>query len=205
MDADYSVELGPTAPALEIPWRDPEGRLQYVELRNDPRSLDRNVARIPEARQFPALGRYLIAVNSTGSDWQTAKCDAWLDETVAAENLYNLGFEQSCYVDMVLAGRATALRCNLEAHQRLARELAQSLETNAALEATAEIVVRCCYFHRGNAEESDAGYCMTLFLSAYGSSPAEAAECWERAMDFAAECVLRLRTHEGCTKSQELS
>ncbi len=210
MDADYSVELGPTAPALELPWQDPEGRLHYVELRSNPGSLAHNlalinVARIPEARQFPALGRFLIAVNSPGSDWQSAKCDVWPDETDVAENLYNRGFEQSCYVDIVLAGRAAALRCSLETHQRLARELAQSLEANVALEATADIVVRRCYFHHGNAEESDAGYCMTLFLSAYGSSPAEAAECWERAMDFAAGCVLQLRSHEGCAKARELS
>jgi hypothetical protein len=225
MDADYSIELGPSAPALEIPWQDPEGRLHYVELRGDPTSLDpdvadhriadRNVAaqnvalinliHIPEARQFPALGRFLIEVNSPKSDWQTVKCDVWPDETEAAENLYSRGFEQSCYVDIVLAGHVAALRCSLETHQRLARELAQSLEANATLEATAEVVVRRCYFHQGSAGESDAGYCMTLFLSAYGDSPAEAAECWERAMGFAAGCVLKLQAHEGCAKAQELS
>ncbi len=161
MDADYSVELGPEAPALEIPWHDPEGRLHYVELRSDSGSMDRdilndprlndvllNVARIPEARQFPALGRFLIAVNSPRAPWQTAKCDVWPDEAEAAENLYNRSFEQSCYVDIVLAEQAAALRFSLEVHERLARELAQLLEANEALEATAEIVVRRCYFHR---------------------------------------------------------
>jgi hypothetical protein len=169
-------------------------------------ALHMNVARIPEARQFPALARFLIAVNSQPSPWQTAKCDVWPDEAGAAENFYQAGFEQSSYVDLVLAGRAAALRPSLEVHQRLARELAQLLETNAALEATADIVVRRCYFHHsGKAEESDAGYCLTLFLSAYGSSPAEAAECWERAMDFAAECILKLKPHEDRAEAQELS
>jgi len=216
MDADYSLELGPLAPALEIPWHDPEARLQYVELRGDPDSADRdalridalriNIARIPEARQFPALGRFLIAVNSPPSHWQSAKCDVWPDDTDAAENLYDRGFEQSSYVDLVLAGQAAAWRPSLEVHQRLARELAQLLETNATLEATADIVVRRCYFHpRGKAADSDAGYCLTLFLSAYGSSPAEADACWERAIDFVTECVLKLGPHEGCAKAQELS
>lgn len=238
MDADYSVELGPEAPALEIPWHDPEGRLHYVELRSDSGSMDRdilndprlndvllNVARIPEARQFPALGRFLIAVNSAESQWQSAKCDVWpaptsgvpsdgtyppcvssSEEAEAAENLYNRGFEQSCYVDIVLAGQAAELRFSLEVHERLARELAQLLEANAALEATAEIVVRRCYFHPdGEAEESDAGYCLTLFLAAYGSSQAEAAACWDCAMDFASGCVLKLRPREVRAKSQELS
>jgi hypothetical protein len=211
MDADHSVELGPLAPALEIPWHDPEGRLHYVELRSDPDLLDRNasldalrinVARIPEARQFPALARFLIAVNSPPSPWQTAKCDVWPDEAEAAENLYGAAFEQSCYVDLVLASHVAALRPSLEVHQRLGQALAQLLDANAALQATADIVVRRCYFHHGfvhsgdEAEESDDGYCLTFFLSAYGSSAAEAAGCWERAMDFAAGCLLKLHPHK---------
>lgn len=244
MDADYSIELGPMAPALEIPWQDPEGRLHYVALRSDPGMPDRvdlpssavqthtprshdlpvhdlcprertdklraDVARIPEARQFPALARFLIAVNSPPSPWQTAKCDVWPDEAEAAENLYGAAFEQTCYVDLVLAAHAVALRPSLEVHQRLAQELAQLLEANAALLATADIVVRRCYFHHGlsgstdEAKESDAGYCLTFFLSAYGSSAVEAAGCWEHAMDFAAECVLKLQPHQGA-KAQELS
>ncbi len=213
MDADYSLELGPLAPALEIPWQDPEGRLHYVELRRDSDSTERdvlmgalrmNIARIPEAQQFPALARFLIAVNLPPSHWQTVKCDIWPDEAEPVENLYEAEFQQNCYVDFVLAGEAAALHPSLEVHQRLARELAQLLEMNATLEATADIVVRRCYFHHiGEAEESDAGYCLTLFLTAYGSSPTEAAECWERAMNFAAECVLKLHPHEGCANAQE--
>jgi len=33
MEADDAVELGPQAPALEVPWHDPEGRWNYVALR----------------------------------------------------------------------------------------------------------------------------------------------------------------------------
>jgi len=203
MDADYSIELGPTAPALEIPWQDPEGRSHYVNLRLEHGTVSReiacmDVAQIPEARQFPALARFLIAVNSPLSYWQTAKCDVWPDEADAAENLYDAGFEQSSYVDLVFARQAAAWRPSLEVHRHLARELAQLLETDEALEATADIVVRRCYFHLfGNAEESDTGYCLTFFLSAYGGSPAEAAACWARTMDFAAACVLKLQPPEG--------
>ncbi len=210
MDADYSIELGPTAPALEIPWQDPDGRLHYVDLRSDSGALDHDVAlinvnRIPEARQFPALARFLVAVNSPESQWQTAKCDVWPEEGLAKENLYNQGYAHHCYVDIVLAGQAAPLRFSLEVHQQLARELAQLLETNTELEATAEIVVRHCYFHHSGAEESDAGYCMTLFVGAYGSSSSAATECWDRAMDFASECVLKLQPHEDRAKAQELS
>jgi hypothetical protein len=211
MDADYSIEMGPTAPALEIPWQDPEGRSHYVNLRFEHGSAGHEitrteVARVPEAQQFPALGRFLVELNLPSNPWQTAKCDAWLNETDAAENLYSLGFEQCCYIDIVLAGNAAALRPSLETHQRLAREFVRQLETNESLEATAEIVVRRCYFHHSReADESDAGYCLTLFLSAYGASPPEAAECWERALEFAAECFLRLQPNDERAKAQELS
>jgi hypothetical protein len=211
MDADYSIELGPTAPALEIPWEDPEGRVHYIKLRQKQGSAGRvfagiEILRIPEARQFPALGRFLVEVNSPPSPWETAKCEVWMTEADAAENLYNLGFEQSCYVDMVLAEETEKLRPSLEVHQRLARELAGLLETQEAMAATADIVIRRCYFHlSGKVDESDAGYCLTLFLSAFGSSPPGAAACWERAMQFAAECLQRLQPHDDRAKAQELS
>jgi len=211
MDADYSIELGPTAPALEIPWRDPEGRVQYVTLRQEQTSAglefaQHEVRRLPEARQFPALGRFLVEVNLPPSPWQTAKCDVWASEADAAENLYNLEFEQSCYVDMVLAGQMRTHRPSLKAHHRLASEFARLLETDEAMAATAEIVVRRCYFHlSGKADQSDEGYCLTLFLTAYGTSLPEAAECWERAMQFAADCLLKVHPHDDRAKAQELS
>jgi hypothetical protein len=212
MDADYSVELGSSAAALEIPWQDPEGRVHYIDLRagadsmgrniehspeHDPeRNIERNTERIPEARQFPALRRFLVDLNSPTSAWQTAKCDVWTGET-EAENLYDAGFEQSCYIDIVLAQQATTLRGSLELHQRLAQELAQSLEENEELEATAEIVVRRCYFHLCTEDavlgESEAGYSLTLFLTGYGASPNEAANCWAQAMEYAAGCWRALR------------
>jgi hypothetical protein len=201
MEADYSVELGPAAPALELPWTDPEGRSHYVELRGDARltkcNLDRDLDRITEAHQFPALRRFLADVNSESSAWLTAKCDVWVEETDAAENLYDAGFTQSSYVDLVLAEQAAALRDCLEAHQQLAKELVHRLEANESLEACAEIVVRRCYFHPGTRpEESDAGYCLTLFLIGYGTSPDKAAECWGRTLEFAAECLLQLQPRE---------
>ena len=210
MDADYSVELGPTAPALEIPWRDAEGELQYFDLRSEPSGIEL----ITEARSFPALRQFLIDVNSPRSAWQTAKCDVWAEVVEAAENFYGAGLAQSCYIDLVLAPHWQLLRDTLEAHERLARRIAQLLEADDALEATAEIVVRRCYFHCGlpskepqdtNHDASDAGYCLTLYLSGFGASATEAAERWERAMVLASECLLQLQPHEERAKGRELS
>jgi hypothetical protein len=204
MEADYGIELGPTAPALEIPWLDPAGLLHYVELRGGIGSnIERLIERVPEARQFPALRKFLIEVNSQ-SAWQTAKCDVWCDETEASENLYGAGFTQSCYVDIVLAEPAN-LRFSLEAHERAAKELAAALDAHEELTSFAEIVVRRCYFHRVlDPAESDAGYCLTLFLIGYGSTPAAAAECWTNTVDVVAMRLLNLRPQEERAKDPEL-
>ena len=70
------------------------------------------------------------------------------------------------------------------------------LAENEVLEAFAEIIVRRCYFHSSaDVDESIAGYCLTLFLTGYGATPAEAAVCWDRAMEFAAKCVQTVQAH----------
>lgn len=212
MDADYSVELGPTAPALELPWKDPAGRIEYIDLRCEPHGIES----VPEARQFPALRKLLLAVNSAQRAWQTAKCDVWTENVDASENLYNAEFMQSCYVDLVLAEPWKLLRDSLPQHEQLARQLARALEDDESLEASAEIVVRRCYFHRetaagesGKAEpptnESDAGYCLTLYVTGFGGCAEEADMRWETAMGLATRCLLDLRPEEERAKGYELS
>jgi hypothetical protein len=186
---------------------DPEGRLEYIDLRREPAGIERIVERIPEAREFPALRAFLIDVNSPHSAWQTAKCDVWAEAVDATENLYGANFAQNCYIDLVLAAQWTALRESLQLHEKLARQLAQSLENDESLEATAEIVVRRCYFHceigakklsgtERPADTSDAGYCLTLYLSGFGTSVEDAAANWERAIRLTAECLLHLHPQE---------
>lgn len=207
MDADYSVELGPEAPALEVPWEDPERCFAYVDLRSEPDGIEH----VPEARQFPALRRLLVEVNSPQSAWQTAKCDVWTESVEAGENLYGAGFAQSCYVDVVLAAQWKLQRESLGLHEKLARQIARVLECDETLEASVEVVVRRCYFHgEGKAKEaamdaSDAGYCLTLYVSGFGGSAAEAAAHWENAMGLAAECLAGLQLEEECAKGRELS
>lgn len=208
MDADDSIECGPTAPALELPWFDPDGRVQYVELRSFEgvslsEDIETRVALIPEAQQFPALRRFLAALNSEPSAWMTAKCDAWNGECVPEENLYDAIHEQGSYVDIVLA--TPVGRADLELHRRAARKVAQQLEADGeGLAASAEIVVRRCYFHsplmvvgaaaqaENSADDSISGYALTIFLTGYGGTPTDAASAWEQALDLAAHCLIRL-------------
>ena len=216
MEADDAVELGPEAPALELPWQDPEGRWTYHDLRGAAgaagpeweRDLKRGIDRIPEARQFPPLRSFLLKVNSPPSLWETAKCGVLPEKAVPSENLYNASFAHNCYIDLVLAEEFAERRAELELHRQLAKELATALSADEALhpskptaglsgiplEAYAEAVVRRCYFHKKeNPEESDAGYSLTLFLAGYGDSAAMAAEKLKVAMELAGESLLKLQ------------
>jgi hypothetical protein len=190
MDADYSVELGPAAPALEIPWADPESGQQFVDLRTESESIDYKVEQITEVRDFPVLRWFLIELNSRDSAWQTAKCDVWTETAHPEENLYGAEFLHACYVDVVLAEAETSPRDSLDFHQRFSKRLARLLEEDDEIEASAEIVIRRCYFHlKGSTlEESEAGYCLTLFITGYGASAEDASNHWGLALKLAAEC-----------------
>ena len=63
MDADWSVELGADDAALEFPWSSPDGSMHYVDLLRSPDWL----TAIPEAKQFPELGEFLLAINESTS------------------------------------------------------------------------------------------------------------------------------------------
>ena len=194
VEADCSLELGAGSPALELPWQDPEGRVSYVALRDEAGLLERNLDAVPEAQSFPALRRFLLQVNSRQSAWQSAKCDAWADETNPDENLYDAPWTHNSYVDLVLAAAAAGLRPSLKAHQQWAEEMVRAFEADERIEAYAEIVVRRCYFHPDDSpDESDDGYCLTLFLIGYGATPADALDSWSQALEAAAQCLLKMR------------
>lgn len=186
MDADYNVDLGPDAPALELPWSDPGGRVQYINLRRHPERL----AELPEPAEYAALHDLLRAVNAPQSPWQSAKCDVWSESAGCCVNFYEAAWGHGCYVDLVLA-EATPRRDDLAAHEAFAYRLAQTLEENDEIKASVEITIRRCYFHRDedmNAE-SDAGYCLSIQVVGWGDYRREAAAEWARAVEWLARCL----------------
>lgn len=203
MEADYSIDLGPTSAALELPWHDPEGRWHYVNLQSaetehgeatGTAAARKGIDLIPEAQRFPALRHFLEQANSQPSSWESAKCGVWAESTDPGQNAFGRRLEHGSYVDLVLAASHAKLRLSLAEHERCARRWAAMLEEeDNDAEAVAEIVVRRCYFHRGSEpSESDDGYCLSLFVLAYGPAPETALACWERALNSAAACLLRL-------------
>ena len=54
MDADFSIELGREDPVLDFPWKDPAGKLAYVDLKRRPELMRRSRRR----KSFPSWGNF---------------------------------------------------------------------------------------------------------------------------------------------------
>src|ERR1017187_6019633 len=73
MLAEWSAECSAEDPVLVVPWKDPDGKTAFVDLRANPYDFDA----IPEAEHHPPLMQALRALNAARSPVFTAKCDAW--------------------------------------------------------------------------------------------------------------------------------
>ncbi len=178
---DISTAFAAEDPVLVVPWQSEDGKLRWVDLRNDPDALDS----IPEADNHPALLSALRSLNAGRSPVFTAKCDVWtmdadevaatrddllLEEAVAAAGM-------SCYVDLLWRERAVfASRHRSEQAlyrlERLAADLPHSL---AGLEA----VLRPAVVELEGVRE---GFALTLYVKGVGVDASEADERWSAAL-----------------------
>ncbi|MGO9862522.1 MAG: hypothetical protein ACLPLR_02825 [Terriglobales bacterium] len=190
MDADYSIELGSDDPVLDFPWKDPAGKLAYVDLK---RHLE-SIAEIEEAKSFPELGEFLRSVNSARSVLETAKCDAWATtELSAEEEVYDASNKFASYVDVVFStmdARLSAFRQSLPAHEQFARRLVELLRRVPELPSAAEVCVRRCYFaEEGGVRE---GFYYTLYVSGYGDDEASARQNCGVALKLMGNAIVQL-------------
>lgn len=157
-------------PVLEIPWSDAENPANlYIDVKRRPEA----VMELVECRRFPALGQFLMKVNSAAMPFRTAKCDAWatseldLEERIAFPKPWKVG----SYVDLLI-DRAE-LNAQIEPYQQLGDLLAQKLKDLKA-HAQIEIFIRKCLFTL----EDRWGHYATVFVHAYGANPQEAESQW---------------------------
>ena len=185
MDADFSIELGREDPVLDFPWKDPESKLAYVDLRRHPELM----ASIEEANQFPELGEFLRTLNSPRSLVETAKCDAWAtSELSPEEEIYNASHKFASYVDVVFSD--IDARLSLSAHEQFARKLVALLQRAPETPSAAEVCVRRCYFaEQGGVRE---GYYCTLYVSGYGNDEASARLIWQVALKLVGNAIVQL-------------
>jgi hypothetical protein len=195
MDADFSIELGREDPVLDLPWKDPAGKLAYVDLKRHPELM----ARIEEAEKFPELGEFLRVMNSARSVVETAKCDAWATTEVSPEEeVYDASHKFVSYVDVVFSNldvrqsslRQAPLRESLSAHEQFARKLVELLRRAPETPSAAEVCVRRCYF--GEDDGIREGFYCTLYVSGYGNDGASARRNWAVALKLTGNAIVQL-------------
>ncbi len=194
MQAEYAIEVGGDAPALELPWASDDGAVRYFDLRTRPELL----LEIAEAQRFRELGEFLAIVNSPTSLLGTAKCDVWATHELSEEEAaFGASLKLASYVDLVFAH---AGRTSLPQHEEFARAICGLLSKAPEIPSAAEFVIRRCYFHDAAAgarpgpprADSDDGYCITFYLAGYADDEADARQRWTIGLKLVQNAILQL-------------
>ena len=187
MLAEWTAECSADAPTLVVPWSDPDSSARYIDRRTEPY----DIAEIPEAEQYPALGRALRSLNATRSPFLTAKCDVWLlspddqpDELEILRVEFKLEAEESAagiasYIDILWRDRAlfASAHQQTEMLDRLARRAERLDHRSAALAC----VLRPAMF---DFEDSTVeGFAVTLYVRALGHDAPAAVAHWDAALE----------------------
>jgi hypothetical protein len=182
MLAEWSAECLAEDPILVVPWKDPDGRCAFVDLRANPYDFDA----IPEAERFPPLMQALRALNATRSAVFTAKCDAWPVEGEELEQLrMNLdaapgdalrGF--ASYIDLV--ARARTLFTSFPQHEQLLRRLTRLAAGLEYPGASLECVIRPAFV---DLEGPRQGFAFSLYVKAVGFDQQAATHAWASALE----------------------
>jgi hypothetical protein len=190
MDADFSIELSQEDPVLDFPWKDPAGRLIYVNLKRHPELLPQ----VEEAVKFPALGEFLRTLNSPRSVLETAKCDAWATTDInAEEEIYNASHKFVSYVDAVFSGidvPKLSLQEALAVHEKFAGKLVDLLRRTPETPSSAELCIRRCYYIEDSGVRE--GLYFTLYVSGYGDEPASALQNWAVALKLTGNAIVQV-------------
>jgi len=182
MLAEWSAECAADDPVLVVPWKDPDGKMAFVDLRAGPRDFDA----VAEADQHPPLMQALRALNATRSPVFTAKCDAWpLDSEELRHLQLNLdahpadppaGF--ASYIDLVW--RERSLFSSFHRQEQVLRRLTRLAAPQDRPSAMLDCVLRPALLDlEGGPRE---GFAISLYVKALGSTPLSAWKEWAAAL-----------------------
>jgi hypothetical protein len=188
MLAEWSVECSAEDPVLVIPWKDPDGKAAFVDLRTNPYDFDS----IPEAEQYPPLMQALRALNASRSLVFTAKCDAWPLDGDELEHLQlNLDVSSddapagfSSYIDLVANERS--LFTSFHKHEQILRRLTRLAAPLDRPVAALDCVLRPAFLDLDTPQQ---GFAFSLYVKALGTDPQAALEEWAAALDSVAALV----------------
>jgi len=192
MDTEFSVELGADDPTLALPWSDPEGRWQYVDLRAHPE----RISEIEEAQEFPALREFLAATNSALSNLQSAKCDTWFSEEITEEEaIFGAACKFGTYVDV--AFHQAAPQASFAIHEAFALRLVELLKRAPELPASMEIIIRRAHYESSGPVRE--GFYFTIYVLGYGDDEADARQACGIALRLVGHATLQMSTGRGVT------
>lgn len=182
LEADYSVELDRDDEILELPWATPEGGPRYYDLKRFPDELDS----IEEAVRFPELKEFLATVNSPVSILESAKCDVWsTTELNPEEEIFGSAWKFASYVDLIFTDNDD--RSSFAAHEDFLKQLTALLKRAPEIPASAEFLLRRCFFHEG--ETTREGFYVTLYLFGYGPDETKARQQWSIALTLTLNAI----------------
>jgi hypothetical protein len=185
MDADFSIELGADDPVLDFPWSDPSGKFAYYNVKQEPALL----TRLPETARFPELASFLRMVNGPASGFESAKCDVWeTTELGPEEHMFDAAYKFASYVDLVSSDAAR--RVSFDVHEDFLKRLTELLRRAPETQSSAEVCARRCYFRQR--EETEEGFCCTVYVSGYGADEAQARLNWGIGLKLVGNAILQL-------------
>ena len=179
MHAEWSVDIGPDSPALEVPWKSEDGALRFFDLKKQPELL----LEVTETHEHFEMADFLAGVNNK-TEMATAKCDIWLSEEMDAEDeVWGEPIKRCSYVDCFFERRAE--RMDFAAHEKLADLIVTKFGRMPEMAAKLDIVIRRCYFHLPDKPgESEDGYAFTFYVTGYGDEEVKAHVHWAIMMNL---------------------
>lgn len=185
MQVDFAVELGRDDETLEVPWSSEDDRLRYCDLKREPTAI----SQINEARQFQELRQFLVAVNASGSILETAKCDVWASSEInPEEEIFNEPHKFASYIDLLFSDEAAQM--SLENHESLLRRLTGLLQRVPEIPASAEFLLRRCFYHKDASVQE--GFYVTFYLFGFGQDEVKARAQWAIALQLVSAAITQL-------------
>lgn len=195
MQADFSIELGRDDHALEVPWSSPDGTQRYLNLKLYPELL----LNVTEANSNYELAEFLVALNSPASAMETAKCDTWLSNEIhPEEEIFGASWKFGSYVDVVFT--SPMLQQTLYSNECMVRDLSSLLSKAPDFAASAEFVLRRCYFRSStDSIQVDAdcagfaeGFCITIYVIGFGDEEGDARKNWVIGLKVVQNALMQL-------------
>ena len=119
------------------------------------------------------------AINSPGGFLETAKCDAWSSTEIdPEEEIFGAACKFGSYVDLLFSDSES--RFAFDEHEKLAKQVTQLLKRVPEIPAAAELIIRRCFYHLGDAVRD--GFYITLYLFGYGDDDPQARQRWAIAL-----------------------